>query len=209
MIKEDFLRNLPNQLYLGWDTETEGLNLVRSRPWQLAYVLYKGDKTIESFDRYIRWDDINVNPEAAKVTGFDLEKYKDLAEDPKKVFEEFSEYLDDPSIINFGHNILGFDIYMDKVARKGCGAKHSWDYLERSIDTLSLAKGYKGNVKPDFENFLAWQFTMQQTRGRSNKLTDLAKEFSIEIDEKLAHKADYDVFINYKVMKQFINIYDI
>jgi DNA polymerase III epsilon subunit-like protein len=209
MIKEDFLRNLPNQLYLGWDTETEGLNLVRSRPWQLAYCLYKGDKTLETFDRYIRWDDINVNPEAAKVTGFDLEKYKDLAEDPKKVFDDFSEFLYDPSIINFGHNILGFDIYMDKVARKASGANHSWDYLERSIDTLSLAKGYKGNVKPDFDNFLAWQFIMQQTRGRSNKLSDLAKEFAIETDQDSFHDGLYDVKINYEILKKFVLIYDI
>ena len=209
MIKEDFLRNLPDQLYLGWDTETEGLNLCRSRPWQISYVLYKNGKALESFDKFIRWEGLNVSKEAAAATGFDIDKYNDLAEEPKKIFEDFGDFLYDPSIINFGHNILGFDIYMDNVARKLAGVSHTWEYLKRSVDTLSLAKGHKGSIKPDFENFLAWQFSMQKVRGRGNKLVDVAKGFSIEVDEKKLHDSLYDVEVNHEVFKKFISVYDI
>lgn len=209
MIKEDFLRNLPDQLYLGWDTETEGLNLVRSRPWQISYCLCQGNKTLETFDRFIYWEDLEVSPEAAKVTGFNKKKYDELAEPPEKVLKEFSEYLFDPSVINFGHNILGFDIYMDSVARRLSGVEHSWEYLKNSIDTLALARAYKGNIKPDFSKFLAWQFRMQQVRSRGNKLSDVAKNLGIEVDDKKLHDAAYDIYINYEVMKKFIQIYEI
>jgi DNA polymerase III alpha subunit (gram-positive type) len=209
MIKNDFLRNLPNQLYVVWDTETEGLNLVRSRPWQISYALFKGTQRIDLVDKFIRWDDINVSKEAADVTGFNLEKYKDLAEDPKKVFSDFGEYLFDESIINVGHNILGFDIYMDKVARRLSGASHTWAYLKNSIDTLALAKGSKGSHKPDFENFLAWQFAMLKAKGRGNKLVDLAKELGVEVDEKRLHDSSYDIEINYQVFQKYIQIYAI
>lgn len=209
MIKNDFLRNLPDQLYLVWDTETEGLNLVRSRPWQISYSLFRGQNRLETVDKFIRWDNINVSKEAADVTGFDLEKYMDLAEDPKKIFEDFGEYLFDDSIINLGHNILGFDIYMDRVARRLSGSKHSWKYLKNSVDTLCLAKGSKSGVKPDFDNFLAWQFAMLKMKGRGNKLIDLAKENDVEVDKNRLHDAAYDTEINYKVFLKYIQIYAI
>lgn len=215
MIKNDFLRNLSDQVYLGWDTETEGLNHVRSRPWQISYALFKNGSVLEIdgepqvFDRYIYWEDINVSGDAAEITGFDKDDYMERAIDPDKVLEEFNEYLYDSEIINFGHNILGFDIYMHKVLSTESGVDHDWNYLTNSLDTLCLARGYKSNEKPDFDNFLAWQFRMLKKRSRGNKLEELGKEFDIEFDKSKLHSAVEDVKLNAKVMKHFLNIYDI
>lgn len=209
MLKNDFLRNLKDQLYLVWDTETEGLNLVRSRPWQISYHLFKGNNLLESHDRFVWYDDLDVSPEAAKVTGFNYLDYKEKAENPAEVFTHFSEYLDDESVINVGHNILGFDIHVDQTARSLAGVKHNWDYLKRSVDTLCLARGYKNEIKPNFSGFLAWQFSMLTLRTRGNKLAEIAKQLGIEFDEKKLHDANFDTLLNYKVFRQFLNTYDI
>ena len=64
------LRFNKNQRYVIFDTETEGLNLIKSRPWQIAWILAEGDKIIAKADRFIHWPNLNVSEGAAKVTGF-------------------------------------------------------------------------------------------------------------------------------------------
>lgn len=48
---EDLLRFKFNQKYVIFDTETEGLNLVTSKPWQLAWIEAEG-KQIEKQNRF-------------------------------------------------------------------------------------------------------------------------------------------------------------
>ena len=49
---EDLLRFKKNQKYMVFDFETCNLNLVseENKPWQLAFLIYEGDKLIESND---------------------------------------------------------------------------------------------------------------------------------------------------------------
>ena len=49
-MKETLLRFNKNQRYVVFDTETEGLNLVTSRPWQIAWLVAQGDKIISRTD---------------------------------------------------------------------------------------------------------------------------------------------------------------
>ena len=55
-----------------FDFETCNLNLVSkdNKPWQLAFMIYEGDKLIESNDYFIHWDDLKMSDGARKVTGF-------------------------------------------------------------------------------------------------------------------------------------------
>ena len=117
-MNNDLLRYNRNQKYIIFDTETEGLNLVKSKPWQAAWIVAQGNKIIKKYDKLIYWDDLNVSKDAARITGFSQSHYEKNAEDPKKVWDEFSKYLYDDSYKIVGQNLLGFDVYMIDVWRK-------------------------------------------------------------------------------------------
>ena len=67
---EDLLRFKFNQKYVIFDTETEGLNLVTSKPWQLAWIEAEGKKITKKQNRFLMWEDLNVSEDAARFTGF-------------------------------------------------------------------------------------------------------------------------------------------
>ena len=68
---EDLLRFKFDQKYVIFDTETEGLNLVSSKPWQLAWIETTGKNITRKQNRFLKWSELNVSEEAAKITGFD------------------------------------------------------------------------------------------------------------------------------------------
>ena len=91
-------------------------------------------------DCWILWDDLKMTPAAAKMTGWTESKYNKLAEPADKILEDFDKYLYNESYINVGHNILGFDVYIHNIHRILCNKKSDYSYLNRAIDTNSLAK---------------------------------------------------------------------
>ena len=84
---DTLLRFNKNQKYIVFDTETEGLNLIKSRPWQIAWLVVKGDQIQERHDKFIHWPNINVSEGAAKVTGFSEKKYYSKALAPNQVWD--------------------------------------------------------------------------------------------------------------------------
>ena len=204
MLGEKLLRFNFDQDYCFFDKETENLNLVNgNRPWQLAYLTAKGQKITGKFDKYLRWPDINVSPEAAKITGFKKEKYLDLAEDPKKVLKEFDEFILDNKYYVCGHNILGFDVYMYNVIRKELGLPTNYSFIDRCIDTNCLAKAIKFEVRyeKDVIDFISWQYKLTEYRKRGVKtnLQQLCKEYDIDFDPSFLHNALYDIEKNFEV----------
>ena len=108
---------------------------------------------ISKHDHFIRWDNINVSADAARITGFNKNHYYEKAESPIEVFKELSKYLYDPSFLVIGQNLLGFDVYMINVWRKLMGMKSDNSYVNRVIDTKSISTAIFKNVLPDKENF--------------------------------------------------------
>ena len=151
----DLLRFKHNQNYIVIDTETEGLNLTSSKPWQASWVICRGNKIISKHDHFIRWDDISVSADAARITGFDKDHYYSKAEDPMLVLDKLSKYLYDPSFLIIGQNILGFDVYMLNVWRKQMGLASDYSYIDRIIDTKSISTAIFKNILPDKEHFLS------------------------------------------------------
>ncbi len=82
---ESLLRFDKNQKYLVFDTETEGLNLIRSRPWQVAWLVVEGGKILEKHDMFLDWPNLDVSAGAAKITGFTMKEYNKRKESPRKV----------------------------------------------------------------------------------------------------------------------------
>lgn len=209
MIGADLLRYKKDQKYCVFDIETEGLNLLRSKPWQIAYMVYCNGNVEESRVRYPFWKDLSISKEAAEVTRFDKKSYLQNAEPPDKVLNDFEQIILDPSIMVVGHNILGFDLYIWQSWRRLNGLKTDWSVLDRSIDTFALARAYRHQHLPDKSNLIAWQYRMISIRGSRAKgmgcsLGSIAKEFNIPYDERQAHDAMYDIGVNKQVFNQLI-----
>ena len=209
-MKESLLRFKKNQKYLLFDYETCNLNLVsNNKPWQLAFLVVENNKIIESKDYWLKWNDLTVSPEAAKITGFTKAKYDKKASCPKQALEHFEKYLYDPDYIKVGHNLLGFDVYMHNLHRKLVDEKLTPDfsYSNQLVDTLCLAKALKKRIKLNKDDdFLAWQYRLNHLieRGLSCNLKQCCKDFDVPFDEKKLHDALYDIEVNFEVFKKMI-----
>jgi DNA polymerase III epsilon subunit-like protein len=203
-MKDDLLRFDKQQKYIIFDTETEGLNLVHSKPWQIAWIVAQGDNIIEKFDIYIKWDNLKVSEGAAKVTGFSNEYYKRNAIDAKEAFNKFSKYLYDPQYKLIGQNVLGFDVYMINIWRKLIGLKSDYSFIDRIIDTRCLAMAIAKQIPVKKDDLISWQYRLLNHKDKKVKASQLAllKKYSIDFDEKKLHDALYDVEMTYKIFRK-------
>ena len=208
-MNDNLLRYNKKQKYIVFDTETEGLNLIKSKPWQAAWLVIEGDKIIKKYDKLIMWKDLNVSRDAARITGFDRKYYNQNAEDPVSVWKELSKYLYDEDYLIIGQNLLGFDVYMVDVWRKLIGEKLDQSYIERIIDTKSLAMAIAKESPVDKDNFIYWQYRWLDYRQRGLKTSQLSllKKYEIDFDKKRLHDALYDIEMNFKIFKK--QLYDI
>ena len=208
-MKENLLRFKNKQKYLIFDTETEGLNLINSRPWQIAWITTEGKNIKSKNDRFIKWDNLQVSEGAAKITGFSERIYEDRAEDAKKVWADFSKYLYDPEYLIIGQNLLGFDVYMINIWRKLIGLNSDYSYVDRIIDTKSLATAIFKNILHDEQNKTSWQYKLlnHKEKGLKTSQGTLLKHYNIPHDPKKLHDALYDIEMNFQIFQK--QIYDI
>ena len=202
---EDLLRFKFNQKYVIFDTETEGLNLVTSKPWQLAWIEAEGKKITKKQNRFLMWDDLNVSEDAAKITGFDKKDYLSKAEDPAVVFKEFMNLINQDDIIIVGQNILGYDLYILGVIARNLNVKINYSFVERCFDTKAIATAIaKDSKNPDKEDFLAWQLRYLHYRERGLKTNQkfLLQYYDIDFDEKKLHDALYDIEKNFEIFQK-------
>jgi DNA polymerase III epsilon subunit-like protein len=208
-MKEKLLRFDNSQKYMVFDFETCNLNLVSkdNKPWQLAFLIYQGEKLIESNDYYIHWDDLKMSEGARKVTGFKDSVYKKRAVDAKKVLDHFEKYLYDDSYIKLGHNIFGFDIYIHNIFRKLLKKPTDYSYLEKSIDTLCIAKAIAKEINlSEDDDFVSWQLKLNSVheRGLRLNLGACCKNYDIDFDPTKLHDALYDIQKNYQVFRKML-----
>jgi len=204
-MKEDLLRFDNKQKYLIFDTETEGLNLVRSRPFQVSWIIAQGKKILERNDRYVFWSDLQMSDGAAKITKFNKAYYTKKAEDPKDVWDDFSKELYNPEYKILGQNLLGFDVYVVNTWRKAMGLNPDYSFVERIIDTLSLERAIQNDIKKvDFEDFTFWQYRWINFFNRKMKTSQgaMLKKYGIDHDPKKLHDALYDIEMNFEIFKK-------
>lgn len=208
-MNENLLRFKNKQKYIFFDFETCCLNLgsLDNKPWQLGYIVIENGRVVKKKDCWIHWDDLKMSDAAAKMTGWTREKYTKKASDAKQILEEFESYLYNEEYINVGHNILGFDIYVHGIYRRCLGKSPDYSYVQRSIDTLCLAKAIKNEIQyKNNDQFYSWQYRLNNMIDRKSKkkLMDLCKDYDIKIDESKLHDAMYDIEQNYEVFKKMI-----
>ena len=201
---ESLLRFNKKQRYFVFDTETEGLNLVTSKPWQVAWLVVEGNKIVSRHDKFISWPDLNVSEGAAKVTGFSRKEYEKKAEPPDQVWSQFSAELYNENNLIMGQNLLGFDVYMVNVWRNLMGMQSDHSYVRRIIDTKSLATAIAKQIPVDKNNFLPWQYRLlnYKERGLRTSQATLLKKYNIDHDPKQMHDALYDIEMNFKIFRK-------
>jgi len=202
---EDLLRFKFDQKYVIFDTETEGLNLVTSKPWQLAWIEATGKKIVKKQNRFLKWDDLNVSEDAAKVTGFDKKDYESIAEDPAVVFKEFIDLISQDDVIVVGQNILGYDLYMLGVIARNLNIIMDYSFINNCFDTKAIATALaKGNKTPDKDDFIGWQIKWLHYRERGLKTNQkfLLQHYEIDFNETKLHDALYDIEKNFEIFQK-------
>jgi DNA polymerase III alpha subunit (gram-positive type) len=203
--------NISDKKTICFDVETESLNLYYARPWQVAFVIYQGYKLIEEHSYFIKWPDIQVSKGAAEKTKFDKKKIDEIGKDPKEIMEIFGKYLYDESYILTGSNILNYDVMIFYNTMKKLGLKHDYSFLSRCYDCNALFKSYKLGLKPNYDNFLAWQFSLNnwKQKGLKSNTQVCAKEFNLPYDENLLHEALYDAKLEAQIFFELIKKIDV
>lgn len=199
---EDLLRFKFDQKYIIFDTETEGLNLVTSKPWQLAWIEATGKKITKKQNRFLKWDDLNVSEDAARVTGFNYDSYLSKAEDPAIVYKEFMDLISQDDVIIVGQNLLGYDVYILGVIARELGIDIDYSFVSRIFDTKAMATAIaKGSKTPDKDDFMSWQIKWLHYRERGLKTNQkfLLQHYDIDFDEKKLHDALYDIEKNFEI----------
>lgn len=207
------LKDNKKQKYICFDFETCGLNLLspNNKPWQLSYIIAEGKKILHEEDCYIKWPDLKLSEEARKITRFDDAKYHRLAQDPKKVLENFEKYIYDQDYILVGQNLLGFDVYIHNIYRKLLGLDSDFSYIDRIYDTNCVAKALKKGVSTptSLDKFINWQYRWNEFRQRNLRTSIKAqlKQYKIPFDENKLHDSLYDVQMNFQIfLKQLVQI---
>lgn len=201
------LRFNKEQKYICFDFETCHLNLVdtNNKPWQLSYLIAKGNQIIKEVDNYIYWPDLKLSEGAKEVTHFDERRYHSLAGDPKEILSSFEDYLYDNEYLIIGQNLLGFDVYIHNIYRKLLGKHSDFSYIKRIIDTNCIAKAIKKNIKPQQNiDFTCWQYRLNDFREKGLKTSIKAqlKDYKIDFDENMLHNSMYDVQMNFKIFQK-------
>ncbi len=191
-----------------FDLETENLNLIAGKPWQIAWTRMKNGKVLDTQERYIFFEDLRVSKQAAIVTRFDYNYYKSRARPAEEVWEEFAPILYDSEVYLSGHNLASFDLPVMQTWGKLVGKWKGWaDIYDRVIDTLLLGRIFNRNEVPDMENFLSCQLKEvgKPPKGSKKcKLSDLAGYLGIEVENTRLHGALYDIELNAKVLNALI-----
>ena len=201
------LFDLPHRKFLTLDFETEGLNLVKSRPWQVAWIVgdNKGN-VLKERDYMLDVPDLQMRDIVAKLTGFTWETYNQRKVPIRPVIEELVTDMRDCGIV--GQNILGFDVYMLAVAMRMAGLKVDYSYIPRVIDTKALSKSLNLDIKPDgVQDLILWQYkvlNLEKRAGKNDQLS-LLKKYGIPFDETKLHDALYDVHMTNKLFLEMAN----
>ena len=206
-MSDNLLRFKNTQKYLIFDFETCSLNLGSpdNKPWQLSFLITEGRKIKEKFNYLIEWEELNISDDARRITNFNEPFYRKNAVDASKVLPQFEKYLYDKSYIPVGHNILGFDLYIHGIFRKLLKKKVDYSYVNRCIDTLSLAKAIKKNIKRDSKtDFISWQYKLNSffEKRMGCSIQALCKKYEIEFDVNKLHDAMYDIELNFKIFNK-------
>jgi DNA polymerase III epsilon subunit-like protein len=210
-MQNNLLRFNKKQKYIVFDFETENLALCLARPFQLSWVIYENNQITKKEDYMLYWKDLNVSADAARITRFDYNYWKEKAKDPKEVLGLFENYLYNPEYLILGANLFGYDVYVHNTLRRILGLKSDFSYIERVLDIQCIQKGIYMGLKTVPENRTAWQYQMYHyvKKGVKTSVKHLCGLYDVPYDENKAHDALQDNIYCLEIFKKQILTIDI
>ncbi len=187
-------------MLLGLDCETTGLHVDADILTIYLGVVDQEYKIIQSLDLKVKPnpDDgrsvYSVEPDALRVNKIDLLEHDKNAvtydEASKLIYQWLqSMYQLFGKLVPFGNNVQSdIDIVNRLILRK-----KSWNNFVSPIVIELSTLG-------QFNNFLLHE-------RKSLSLSNVAKQFGIEIDEKRLHTAEYDVILGAEVLQKYANMF--
>lgn len=191
-----------NQKYIIFDAETDGLNLVKVKPWQIAWCLADGNKITKTYDEYLDWPDLEISDEIIRITGFNKSEYERRKKPPEEVWNLFKKELFNEERVVIGQNLLGYDLFVTGSLQRYLGEKPDYSYLSRIYDTRPIGKAYKEGLNvPTSGDLLSWQYKIIHDRTLKAKASQLyqLKNLGIDFEESRLHDAGYDVECCFKI----------
>ena len=205
--------NLEKRKFIVLDTETEGLNLLRSRPWEIAWAIYHGKEKQREYQYFLKWPNLKVTEGAAKATGFKKENIEMYGKDPKEIIDLFNKDLYNPEYSIVAANILGFDNYIVNLSRKSLGYKTDYSYIDRVYDTAAISRAYRLGIKipADKNDFIPFQYRVLSIiqKDLKTKNSEMAQEFGMTVDLSKVHGAQYDIDLTFFVFTELANKMDL
>jgi hypothetical protein len=113
--------------------------------------------------------------------------------------------LEDESSLIVGQNLLGFDVYMINIWRKKIGLNSDYSFVNRIIDTKSIATAIAKDIPPPSkDNLLSWQYRLlnHKEKGLKTSQLTLLKKYDIPHDAKRLHDAMYDIEMNFRIFRK-------
>ena len=207
MNDEKLLRYKKPLRYISLDGESENLNPVFNRPWQLAWIVVEDGKIISKNDHHIDIKDLKVGDGAARVTHFDLRYHNSVAKSAQEVYDKLCIDLFDEKNIVLGHNFY-FDFNLIKNLESYLGIKKWWNINQRVRDKMVLSKAYKLNINPpeDPKEYVNWQFNLinHKQKGLKSSLGLMLNEFKIDHNPETLHNAIEDVTMTHHLFQKLI-----
>jgi DNA polymerase III alpha subunit (gram-positive type) len=188
------------------DCETNGLNLKYTLPFNISFNIYQNNQLIEEHDLYLKWPNYQIKTELAIKVHYNKEKIEKEGKEPKEVFELLNKYLNNKEYLIVGSNWLNYDCMVIENSAKSIGVNIGYKYLNKVYDCNSLFKAYKLNKPIDYENFLAYQWSLNAwvQKGLKSRVGIACKEFGIEYNDDDAHSGSYDVSRSYLIFMELI-----
>jgi DNA polymerase-3 subunit epsilon len=183
-----------------FDLETTGLDNQKHGIHQLSGMIVINGDVKEKFNFKVQpFKGALISKEAldiANVTIEDLRAYTPLQDVYNELILMLSKYVNkfDKSDKFFlcGYNNASFDNQFFRNFFNCAGDKYfgSW-FWSNSFDCMVLATPKLAEKRSQMENF---------------KLSTVAKNLGIEIDETKLHDAEYDIYLTYEILKLTINL---
>jgi DNA polymerase III epsilon subunit-like protein len=210
-MQNNLLRFNFRQKYIIMDFETEGLSLALTKPWQLSWLVYEDNKIVKNEDHFLYWKDLNISADAARITRFDYNLWKEKAKDPATILKEFESYIYNPDYLIVGANLFGFDLYVHNTMRRYLSLKSDFSYIDRVLDIQCIQKGIYMGLKSVPEDRTAWQYQMNNyvKKGIKTSVKHLCGLYGIPYDENKAHDARQDNIYCLEIFKKQILTIDI
>lgn len=178
-----------------YDTETTGINPMKSSIHQIAGLIEIDDFVVETFDIKVRPHPKAIYEEAAltvcKKTKEEILGYQSMEDGLREFKGVLTRHIDkyDPQekAHLVGFNNRGFDDLFLQMWFKLCNDQYLWSWFwVDTLDILPLASQYLLHRRPQMPSF---------------KLKRVATELGIIIDKEKLHDALYDAYLTREIYR--------